>query len=231
MRVVLPRLSPGEGVSGAAANLAAVVLFGLLGAALLHLAAFHLRAGSVGAYLLAHCPWRPISLAILLVTLCAGLLFWRGVRTLVRERMRLGRHLRVTVGAPALRRKPARLAGFFVVVYLIELVATALATRLAPMEAPMVMGGHRMLMAIGPAFPLWLGQLVMAGVLALVLWRLERRATVLRAHVSLLRRLTILLRMPMASRPRMWGTIGRTPRTLFGYAIFSRPPPAWGILA
>jgi len=36
------------------------------------------------------------------------------------------------------------------------------------------------------------------GVLALVLWRLERRVTALRAQVSVLRRLTVLLRTPMA---------------------------------
>ena len=95
LRAGVPRLRPGEGTAGAATNLAGLVLVGLLGAALLHLAAYHLRPDGAGAYLLAHCPWRLAILAVLLISLSNGLLFRRELRVLLRELSHLAARLRV----------------------------------------------------------------------------------------------------------------------------------------
>ena len=225
----MPRLHPGEGTAGAAANLAALVLAGLLGAALLHMAAYHLRADAAGAYLLAHCPWRQAILAVLLVSLCNGLLFRRELRTLLREAGGLAARLRLRPVEGAAPRRPVRLAGFFVALCSIQAIATALSMRLDPMRAPMATGGHRMLMAVSPAFPLWIGQVAIAGVLAAVLWRMERRVSALRRRVALLRHLVALLPVPVGAIARTVGRAFRTPRELIGFVILSRPPPA-GVL-
>jgi len=219
LRAGVPRLHPGEGAAGAAANLGALVLAGLLGAALLHLSAFHIRAGGTGAYLLAHCPWRLAILAVLLISLSSALLFRRELRALLRELSHLAAGLRVRPEEDAAPRRSVRLAGFFVALGSIQTVATALAMRLDPMRAPMAAGGHRMLMAIGPAFPLWLGQMAIASVLAAVLWRMERSVSALRRRVALLRHLIALLPSSAGAIARATGRAGRTPRELIGFVI------------
>jgi hypothetical protein len=122
-------------------------------------------------------------------------------------------------------RRPARLAGLFLCLYLIEVVATAFAMRVAPMRAPMLMGGHTMLMPVTPIFPMPVGQIVTAGLLTVLLWRFERRVCRLRRIVAVLRRLLAMLAPPLRRSPCVHGYACRAPRVLYGFCIFSRPPP------
>jgi hypothetical protein len=218
----MPRFSPRSGISGVAINLAVLLLAGVLGAALLHLTAYHLRAGSTGAYLLAHCPWRLVLLIILSAALFNALVFWRELGRLVRERGRLAAPTQAQMHPVQLPRRPARLAGLFIVLYAIGSSATTVAMQIAPMRAPMIMDGHSMIMTVTPIFPLSLGQLVITALLALLLWRCERSLNVLRQIISALR--TLLAAPILRILPQAIAGC-RAPRLLYGFSIFARPPP------
>jgi hypothetical protein len=85
------------------------------------------------------------------------------------------------------------------------------------------MGGTLMTMTRQPALPLGLVHVLVAILLALLLWRVEHRLTRLRAQI--VRRLRLLSRWGAAqSLPPTSRTV-RLPRTQYGHALFARPPP------
>ncbi len=220
--MVLPRLATRAGLVGAALNALALLFTGVVGAVLLHLAAYHVRLGATGAYLLVHCPWRPVLLVVLAAVLVNTLLFWRELRLLAQERNRLASAFVRRPSATRLPRRVTRLCGLFVALYGIGLGATALAMQIAPMQAPMTMDGYSMLMGVAPSFPLALGQAIVAALLALLLWRYERSLTVLRQVIALLRAL-LPASSPRLVPPALVG--GDLPRLLHGVSVFARPPP------
>ena len=93
LRAGLPRLCASGGAGGSTVNLAAVLLMGLLGAVLVHLAAYHLHLDSTGLYLLQHCPWRPVLVGSLFLALGTTVIFWRSLRVLLREQQLLARRI------------------------------------------------------------------------------------------------------------------------------------------
>lgn len=206
-----------------------MLLMGLFGAALVHLAAYHVQLDSTGLYLLQHCPWRPVLLGSLFLALGTTMIFWRSLRVLLREQRllarRIGRPVRGTATV-VLPRRWARLVVFFLTLYVIIAVATAAAMRTMPMQAPMFMGGHLTLMDMAPSFPLPLGQAITALVAAVVLWRCERRIVILREILAVLRRLlAVFATVTRAARP-LADAVNRPLRLLLGVLIYSRPPPA-----
>jgi hypothetical protein len=227
IQTALPQLATTRGVGGALANAASLLLFGLFGAVLVHLAAFHLWPNHAAMYLLQHCPWRPVLLIVSVVGLVNGALFWRELRCLVHEHRDLVRWFgrdHVITRSTFLPRSKWRLASFFLCLFLIELGATALAMCVAPMQMSMLLQGHQVSMAIAPIFPLPLGQAIVAVVLAWLLWRYEHQVRVLRRVVAALRQRvagnasSLCVPLPKA--------VPALPRRLHGFRIFSRPPPA-----
>jgi hypothetical protein len=231
LRAWLPRLCASGGAGGSAVNLAAVLLMGLLGAVLVHLAAYHVHLDSTGLYLLQHCPWRPVLLSSLFLALGTTVIFWRSLRVLRREQRLLARRIGRPIRGAAtvvLPRRWARLVVFFLILYVIIAIATATAMRIVPMQAPMFMGGHLMLMDMAPSFPLPLGQAVLALAAAVVLWRCERRIVILREIVAVLRRLLAAFATVMPAARPLADAVNRPLRLLLGVQIYSRPPPAEG---
>ena len=236
-----PRLFSPTGPHGVVANMATLLLTGLLGTALVHLAAYHLRSGSTGAYLLCHCPWRATLLIVVVAALANGLLLRRELRALWREGRRLAAYLDGAPEAgtsPWLPRRSARLVILCCALYLLQGAGTAAALHLAPMHAPIVMGGHSMLMAVAPILPLPAIQALLSIGLGTVLWFLERRVASLWQVVASLRRLLAAIRMCPAAVPLAAGRSSRRPALLHGFHIFSRPPPlasptrrSWGVAA
>jgi hypothetical protein len=203
-------------------NVLALLFAGVVGAVLLHLAAYHIRLDATGAYLLAHCPWRPVLLVVLAVVLVNMILFWREFGRLAQERDRLSSAFVRRLSAPRTPRRVTRLLALFVALYAIGLGATALAMRIAPMQAPMIMDDHTMIMGVAPTFPLALGEVIVAALLALLLWCCERRLTVLRRVLALLRALLPAPPLRMLPLALMGAS---APRLLCGVSLFARPPP------
>jgi len=79
-----PRFFSLGGRRGVVANTVTLLLTGVLGAALMHLITYHLRSGSSGACLLAHCPWRVGLLIVAAAALANGVLLRRELRPLAR---------------------------------------------------------------------------------------------------------------------------------------------------
>ena len=99
-----------------------------------------------------------------------------------------------------------------------------LAGWLDPMQTTMVMGGRLMTMASTPVLPLGPLQLVVAALLALILWCVEHRLTQVRAEVARCLRLLTAARGAQAAGP----SGPRRTRLRSGWAglaLFARPPP------
>jgi hypothetical protein len=202
-----------------------LLVCGLFGAVLVHLAAFHLWPSRSAAYLLQHCPWRPVLLIISAAVCSNAAIFWRDLRSLLSEHRALSRRPGRDRTSSFLPRRVRRLLYFSLCLFLIEFGATALAMRAMPMQMPMLAHGHQVLMTIAPLFPLPLGQALVAIVLAWVLWRHEHRVRLLRRVIALLR--LLLLRSTAGAQAPLPRAMPALPRLLHGFQIFSRPPPAY----
>lgn len=234
---LLPRLVPGDGRAAVACNAGGLCGAALAGAGLVHLLAYHALPGlplsphwgATALSLLAHCPLRgPLGLIAAMAVL-APLLALREVLRLRRLSAALGAAMRArrATQAPAsvvAPRSLGRLAGFVALVLGLQAALLHLFGLLCPMQATMVMGGVPMTMALAPALPLGLLQVVLAILCALALWRLECRLIRLRAEVA--RGMSLL--NTRDERRTSCLPASRAVRSLlgwYGYTLFARPPP------
>ncbi len=236
--IPLPRLVAGTGYPPALWNALGLLGTALVGAGLVHLAAYHVPAGAptsarwfaTALALLARCPLRgPLGL-IAAVAVLAPLLALREMGNLRRRdralaRLLAARHLAPPPGHDAVPRSPRRLLLFIAVLLGSQAALFGVAGLLCPLQTGAAMDG--MPMALPAASVLSLGplHLAVAAVLGLLLWRVEHRLTRLRAVVAAQLRLlrysggaTIRPPVPYAAR---------LPRTLQGHSLFARPPPAF----
>ncbi len=235
--VALLRLAGGTGRAPACRNLLGLFLTALIGAGLVHLLAYHVpfdvplgpRWLTAAGTLLAHCPLRgPLGL-IAVVAVLAPILALQEVWRLERLNEALGRMLAARLlpipdGRVAIPRSPWRL--LFIIAALLGPQAALLgaAGLICPMRTTMVMNGAPMIMPLGAALPLGMLQLAVAALLGLLLWRVERRLTRLRATIA--RRLRLLLRAGSGAAPRLPNLdAARLPRRRYGHSLFARPPP------
>jgi hypothetical protein len=176
--------------------------------------------------LLTACPVRGGLLLVMAFALATIMLVWRELRGLMGTR----RALAAAVGTATLAvpEAPSR-SGSRLLVLLGAILATqagiyALAQHLWPMIGMMRMSGVLMRMPIDGALPLVPVQLAVATVLALIVWRLERRVARMRAVIAALQEL--LRSIPARrTRPRQTGTSIGSCWMQAGLLGFSRPPP------
>lgn len=225
-------------------RLSALVLAAICGAALVHLVEYHAGIGSThslqsAADMLAQCP---LSGALVLIALCA-LSTAVAVSQVVRRLSRRRRQLRAMLAAGPRRalaastlhyavrpRRPGHLFAIVCVLLAAQSSVYALSETLWPMGRLMRMHGVLMHMPSHDPVPVIPLQLLVALVFTVVLWRLERRVTVLRAAVGLLHALLQCLRVagrharPLPEDERCGS---RLPAGLLG---LPRPPPNRGLI-
>jgi hypothetical protein len=233
---VLPRLAPGPGRAATAYNATGLLATALVGAALVHLLAYHLPAGvpfgarwvSQALALLVHCTLvGPLGLIAAIAGLAPLPACWelRRLKRLNMMAVRLLRARRIPL-APmhqALPRSPRRLLGLLALLLSLQVTLLGLAGWLDPMQITMVMDGRLMTMASTPVLPLGLLHLVVAALLALVLWRVEHRLREVRAEVA--RRLRMLTACGDQAALPIGPHLTRLRSGWDGLAFLARPPP------
>jgi hypothetical protein len=235
--LLVPRLSARAGWGALAAGMCLLAALAATGAALAHLAEYHLGLGNPGGgwtgvgFMLAHCPVRGGLLLVGLIALCTLIAVGHELRALLREQRRLGlaaRHYRVVAPSPVVRsatRCPARFAALFLPLLATQVGLYALAAHLWPMVGPMRMHGVWMYMALQGALPPLPLHLLVATALAALAWRLERRFVALDAAIAVVRRaLAHALDMPRSAPLPPLPSIVPLSRYC-GPATLSRPPP------
>ena len=234
---VLPRLAPGQTWAATASNAVGLLAAALMGAGLVHLLAYHLPAGMPFAprwdrqalALLVHCPLvGPLGLIAAIAVLAPLLACWelRRLERLNTTAVRLLRARRIPLPPTqqVLPRSPWRLLALFTQLLSLQVTLVGLAGWLDPMQTTMVMGGRLITMASTPVLPLGPLQLVVAALLALILWRVEHRLTQVRAEVARCLRLLTAAHGGQAALPI--GPRHTRPRSGWdGLALFARPPP------
>src|SRR5436305_2253922 len=236
-RQVLPRLAPGQAWAATAYNAVGLLAAALVGAGLVHLLAYHLPAGMPFAprwdrqalALLVHCPLvGPLGLIAAIAVLAPLLACWelRRLERLNATAVRLLRVRRIPLSPTrqALPRSPRRLLGLFALLLSLQVTLMELAGWLDPMQTTMVMGGRLMTMAPTPVLPLGPLHLVVAALVALILWRVEHRLTQVRAEVARRLRLLTAARGDQAAAP-VGPRLTRLRSGWDGLALFARPPP------
>lgn len=234
---LLPRLVSGRAGPAVAWNVLGLLATALMGVGLVHLLAYHVPFGvplgprwlPATMALLAHCPLAgPLGL-IVAVAVLVPLLACREALRLERLDTALAhlvaaRRLPLLPSREALPRSPRRLTALFLTLLGLQSALFGLAGIICLMQGSMVMHGVSMTMPMTPALPLAPLHLVVAAVLAVLLWRVEHRLTRLRAQIA--RRLRLLARYPVAGRvPRPAPCAARLPLGWHGAALFARPPP------
>ena len=233
---LLPRLAPGQRRAAMAYNAMGLLATALVGAGLVHLLAYHLPAGvpfgarwdSQALALLVHCPLvGPLGVIAAIAVLAPLLACWelRRLERLNTTAVRLLRVRRIPLPPTheALPRSPRRLLGLFTLLLSLQVTLVGLAGWLDPMQTTMVMGGRLMTMASTPMLPLGLLHLVVATLLALVLWRVEHRLTQVRAEVA--RWLRLLTTGGHQAALPIGPRLTRLRSGWDGLALFARPPP------
>jgi hypothetical protein len=234
---VLPRLAPGQTWAATAYNAVGLLAAALLGAGLVHLLAYHLPTGMPFAprwdrqalALLVHCPLvGPLGLIAATAVVAPLLACWelRRLERLNTAAVRLLRVRRIPLPPTheALPRSPRRLLGLFTLLWSLQVTLVGLAGWLDPMQTTMLMGGRLMTMASTPVLPLGPLHLVVAALLALILWRVEHRLTQVRAEVARCLRLLTAARGDQAAVP-IGPRLTRLRSGWDGLARFARPPP------
>jgi hypothetical protein len=233
---VLPRLAPGQTWAATAYNAVGLLAAALVGAGLVHLLAYHLPAGmpfgprwdEQALALLVHCPLvSPLGLIGAIAVLAPLLACWelRRLEQLNTMTVRLLRARRIPLPPTHqdLPRSPWRLLGLFALLLSLQVTLVGLAAWLDPMQTTMVMGGRLMTMASTPVLPLGPLQLVVAALLALILWRVEHRLTQVRAEVA--RRLRMLTARGDQAAAPIGPRLTRLRSGWDGLALVARPPP------
>jgi hypothetical protein len=179
--------------------------------------------------LLVHCPLvGPLGLIAAIAVLAPLLACWelRRLERLNTAAVRLLRIRRIPLPPTheALPRSPRRLLGLFALLLSLQVTLVGLAGWLDPMQTTMLMGGRLMTMVSTPVLPLGPLHLVVAALLALILWRVEHRLAQVRAEVA--RRLCLLTaaRGDQAAVP-IGPRLTRLRSGWDGLALFARPPP------
>jgi hypothetical protein len=230
----VPRVVERRGPVALACGLGLLLLLAALGATLVHTMEYHLGLGSqtgpsAAEAMLAQCPLRGGLLVMVLVTVAAALAIAYEVRRLTRQRRALlrlaGEELGSRASRVALPRQPIRVVQVFVPLIALQAGMYGLFDQLWPMGPLMRMNGAFMHMASQGALPLAPVHLIVAALIAVLVWRLERRVTVLRAIIAAVCRLlarmaTITLRVPL---PILVEQCASVP---VGIAGLPRPPPA-----
>ena len=186
-----PRVRAASGPVASALALGALMLLSGFGAALVHVVEYHVGLSTVDgrstsiAFMLTHCPVRGGLLVVLVAALLTTLLVAGELRALLHQRRRLARaarrlHLVPPPAPPRSPRRVGRLAALAVSLLCGQAALYALAAHYFPMTMSMRMQGVPMHMAVQGAFPLLPIHLLVAGLLAFVVWRLERSFLVLR---------------------------------------------------
>ena len=234
---LLPRLAAGSGRAPALCNLLGLLGTALVGAGFVHLAAYHIPAGTpldarwlaAALTLLARCPLRgPLGL-IAVIAVLAPVLALRELGRLQRRdralaRLLIARRLTVPAGHDAVPRSPRRLILFIGALLGLQAVGLGLATVLCPIGTGMAMTGAPMAMPATSTLPLGPLHLLVATVLGLLLWRVEHRLTRLRVAVA--NRLRLLhTGGASTARPRI-PYAARLPSPRQEHSLFARPPPA-----
>jgi hypothetical protein len=181
--------------------------------------------------MLAHCPLRIGLVVVGLATLVAALSVTRELRQLRTQQRACAASARgagAVVPARPIREplQTRRLIGLFLPILAGQVALTALVTQLWPMTLLMQMHGSMMAMTLPGAVPPVPLHGVVALLLAVCTWRMERRFRTLRASIALMRRL--LARMLHTVLPVVLPSPPATPslRDYGGPAALSRPPPS-----
>jgi hypothetical protein len=233
---VLPRLAPGQARAANVWNAAGLLATALVGGGMVHLLAYHVPLGvppgpgwiATALTLLAHCPLvGPLGLIATIAVLAPLLASWE-LRRLERlntiaTRLLRAHRLPLPPTHQALPRSPWRLLGLFALLLSLQVTLVGLAPWLDPMPTTMVMGGRLMAMAPTPMLPLGLLHLVVAALLALILWRVEHRLREVRAEVA--RRLRMLTACGNQAAVPIGPRLTRLRSGWDGLAHFARPPP------
>jgi uncharacterized membrane protein len=233
---VLPRLAPGQACAANVWNAAGLLATALVGAGLVHLLAYHVPLGvppgprwiAAALTLLAHCPLvGPLGLIAAIAVLAPLLACWELRRlerlSTIAVRLLRARHRPLPPTHQALPRSPWRLLGLFALVLSLQMTLMGLAPWLDSMQTTMVMGGRLMAMASMPVLPLGLLHLVVAALLALLLWRVEHRLTQVRAEVA--RRLRMLTACGDQAAVPIGPLLTHLRSGWDGLTLFARPPP------
>ncbi len=234
---LLPRLVGGSGRAPALGNALGLLGAALVGAGLVHLAAYHIPTGlpldarwfAEALTLLAQCPLRgPLGLVAavaVLAPLLAARELWRlRRREAALARLLAARNLAVPPGHDTVPRSPRRLLIFVAALLGLQALWLGAAGLLYPMPAAMPRSGATMVIPSSCALSLGLMHLAVAAVLGLLLWRVERGLTCLRAAVATQLRLLRGGDACSAVRPRA-PYAARLPRSPQGHSLFARPPP------
>jgi hypothetical protein len=233
---VLPRLAPGQARAANVWNAAGLLATALVGAGLVHLLAYHVPLGvppgprwiATALTLLAHCPLvGPLGLIAAIAVLAPLLACWELRRleqiNTIAVRLLRAHRLPLPPTHQALPRSPWRLLGLLALLLSLQVTLMGLAPWLDSMQTTMVMGGRLMAMASMPMLPLGLLHVVVAALLALLLWRVEHRLTQARAEVA--RRLRMLTACGDQAAVPIGPRLTRLRSGWDGLALFARPPP------
>lgn len=232
----VPRVAGRAGVSGLALGAGLLLLLAAFGAALVHIIEYHLGLGGSGDWrvnallMLRRCPLSGSLLVVVLCTLVVLTALWRELRALSLQRRRLTQAAARVGLKPAttyitLPRRLARLLKLLIPLLAMQAGVYALAGHLWSMGVQMRMGGILMTMPVRGAAPLLPLHLIVAVGLAVLVWRLERRLTVLRSVIATVHRLLKLLGFDRPAAPVPHGPAPRPLQAWVAPTLLSRPPP------
>jgi len=235
--VALPRLADEAGPAPACQNLLGLFLAALVGAGAVHLLASHVpsdvalgpRWFVAAGTLLAQCPLRGPLSVIAVVAVLAPILALQELWRLERLRGALGRalaarRLSIPADSMAVPRSPWRLLVIIAAVLGPQTALLGVAGLICPMRTTMIMNGAPMVMPRGDALQLGMLQMAVATLLGVLLWRVERRLTRLRATLAQRRRLLLRTGSNAAPQPPR-GDAAHLSRQPYGHSLFARPPP------
>ncbi len=233
---LVPRVTDRPGIPGLAPGAGLLILLSAFGAALAHIVEYHLGLGSSGDWranalsMLAQCPLSGGLLAVILCTVGVLVALLRELRALNRRHRRLTRAASLVgisphVSCVVLPRRPSRLLELLIPLLTLQIGLYDLADHLWSMGVSMRMGGALMTMPVHGAAPLLPLHLIVAIVPALLVWRLERRLTVLRSVIAAVRRLLGLFGVDPQPAPIPSGPALRPLCAWVAPALLSRPPP------
>ncbi len=231
----VPRVLGCQGAAATIIGVAVLVVLATLGASLAHLVEYHLGLGSqdgrsAAATMLAQCPLRGDLLVLLLFALTLTLAIANSIRVLSRRGRGLARLAQQAGLATSalhvdLPRSRARFIQILAPLLTLQAAVYVVFDRIWPMGPMMRMNGVFTHMAPQGALPPAPVHLLIAVALAAVVWRLERRISVLRAIITAAQRLlaraaprVFLVPLPAASVEINW-------RPAAGLIGLPRPPP------
>jgi hypothetical protein len=233
---ILPRLVPGQRRVAGVWNAAGLLGLSLVGAALVHVAFYHLPGGiQSSAYwtvalatLFVHCPlFGPLGVLAAIAVLAPLLGAGEILRLKRLEKALAWRLARQGAGIPydIVPRSPWRLAGFVTALLILQTMLLGLAHLLCPMPVTMVMGGVSMTMPAAPVLSITPLHVAVAALLGALLWYTERRLTRLRTQIARCLRLLATPPRTAGPAPAIPGP-ARLPLAWSTQALFARPPPA-----